>query len=288
MLASLCIANKRAGQAPLVVSLQPGGSQYERLVEAGVRVVDLNMRSGTPSLGALWRLARLIRDERPSVIQAWMYHADLYALWALVLSGRAWRTRLYSGIRCSEMDFAHYPLTFRLGRSARRHAVAFRRRRGVQLRRREADAPAARLFDARGRRDRQRHRYRGLSARTGGAGAGARDAGDRVRRLRGRIGRPRRCDEGLSDVARRLGASRRRDVRGRRHRHRNARRAAGIQGDSDGATTCPGCCTDSTCWSVRRPSAKDFRTRLPRQWRQASRSWRRMSAMPGASSATAV
>ncbi|MCG8543256.1 MAG: glycosyltransferase [Alphaproteobacteria bacterium] len=114
MLANLCIANKLVGRPPVVVSLRPGGSQYDRLIEAGVRVMDLNMRSGVPSPAALWRLAQLIRDERPEVIQAWMYHADLYALWALVLSGRAWRTRLYAGIRCSEMDFAHYPLAFRL------------------------------------------------------------------------------------------------------------------------------------------------------------------------------
>jgi glycosyltransferase involved in cell wall biosynthesis len=56
----------------------------------------------------------LIRTEKPDIIQSWMYHADLYSLIALMLSGRQRQTYLYWGIRCSNMDTTQYGLTLRL------------------------------------------------------------------------------------------------------------------------------------------------------------------------------
>lgn len=98
---------------PVVVSLVPGGENAAALEAAGVPVFDLGMRRGRPSLPALLRLACLIRRERPDVIQSWMYHADLVALLALLLSGLRRRVRLYWGIRCSDMDFARYGRSLR-------------------------------------------------------------------------------------------------------------------------------------------------------------------------------
>ncbi len=114
MLANLAIAQQRAGGAPVVVALCPGGSQYGRLCEAGVRTVTLGMRQGAPSLSGLLALARLLRREAPDVVQSWMYHADLYALLGLWLSGRRRRTRLYWGVRCSDVDFRRYGVLLRL------------------------------------------------------------------------------------------------------------------------------------------------------------------------------
>jgi len=114
MLANLCILHQRAGRAPVVVSLIAGGSQFERLRDAGVRVFSLDMAGGRPSLGALIRLARILRDEAPDVVQSWMYHADIYALIALWLSRRRRHTRLYWGVRCSDIDLGDYPVAMRL------------------------------------------------------------------------------------------------------------------------------------------------------------------------------
>ena len=114
MLANLCLLEHRAGRSPVVVSLTAGGSQAERLHEAGVRVISLGMAPGRPSLAGLSRLARILRDEAPDVVQSWMYHADLYALLALWLSRRRRRTRLYWGVRCSDMDLGRYRLALRL------------------------------------------------------------------------------------------------------------------------------------------------------------------------------
>ena len=114
MLANLCIASRHAGGSPVVVALCPGGSQSERLRDAGVTVHSLGMKKGVPSVGGLVRLARLLRRECPDVVQSWMYHADLYGLLALWLSGRRRQTRLFWGVRCSDMDLRRYGIILRL------------------------------------------------------------------------------------------------------------------------------------------------------------------------------
>ncbi|MDP6352265.1 MAG: glycosyltransferase [Alphaproteobacteria bacterium] len=96
------------GQPLLVVSLIGGGANRARLAAAGVPVIDLGMRRGRVSLGAVSRLAATIRADKPAVIQSWMYHANLLATMALLLSGRWSRTRLFWGLRCSDMDRTRY------------------------------------------------------------------------------------------------------------------------------------------------------------------------------------
>ncbi len=114
ILTDLAIANHHAGESPLLVSLLPGGARYNNLVQAGVDVKEVGLIRGRPGLRGLLRLVELIRTEKPDIIQSWMYHADLYSLIALILSGRRRQTRLYWGIRCSNMDTTQYGLTLRL------------------------------------------------------------------------------------------------------------------------------------------------------------------------------
>lgn len=114
MLTDLAIANHHAGESPLLVSLLPGGARHDSLVKAGVEVKEVGLVRGRPGLRGIFRLVDLIRTEKPDVIQSWMYHADLYSLIALMLSGRRRQTRLYWGIRCSNMDTAQYGLTLRV------------------------------------------------------------------------------------------------------------------------------------------------------------------------------
>ncbi|MHA1536811.1 MAG: glycosyltransferase [Alphaproteobacteria bacterium] len=99
---------------PSIVALTPGGVNAESLKAAGFKVLDLGMRAGLPNPFALLGLARIIRRERPSCVQSWMYHADLMALLALLLSGRRKSTRLFWGVRCSDMDFSRYSVQLRL------------------------------------------------------------------------------------------------------------------------------------------------------------------------------
>src|SRR6266436_2803958 len=84
--------------------------------------VTAGLRGG----GAEAMLARLVTAEPrladditvvsllPDIVQGWMYHGDLAALVALVMSGRRRQTHLVWGIRCSDMDLRRYGLGLRL------------------------------------------------------------------------------------------------------------------------------------------------------------------------------
>ena len=107
----------RAGTAGMgravVVSLLPGGAYRAALESVDIPVHDLGMVGGHPGFLPLLRLARLIRRYRPHVLHAWMYHAQLVATIALGISGRQRDTRLIWGVRCSNLDFAHYGRSLR-------------------------------------------------------------------------------------------------------------------------------------------------------------------------------
>lgn len=77
MLLKLLGACDRVRFAPTVYSLLPPGPIASRIEALGVPVHSVGMRRGVPDpLGAL-RLWKLLRAERPSLVQTWMIHADL-------------------------------------------------------------------------------------------------------------------------------------------------------------------------------------------------------------------
>lgn len=108
MLERLVTAEPRLAETPIVVSLLPGGRHVETLRAAGIRVVELRFDNVLGIPAGLIRLARLIARHRPEVVQGWMYHGDLAALVALLISGRRRRTRLLWGIRCADLDLGRY------------------------------------------------------------------------------------------------------------------------------------------------------------------------------------
>lgn len=75
-LARLAGAKDPGDLAHVVVSLQDEGVLGAEIRAAGVAVHTLGMRPGRPALGDLRALRRLIRRERPDVVQTWLYHAD--------------------------------------------------------------------------------------------------------------------------------------------------------------------------------------------------------------------
>ena len=108
MLARLATARPGVADEITIVSLLPAEAHMARLGAGAVTVVELRFdKVGGIAMG-LFKLARLIAEIRPDIVQGWMYHGDLAALVALVLSGRRRQTRLIWSIRCSAMDWRGY------------------------------------------------------------------------------------------------------------------------------------------------------------------------------------
>lgn len=71
-----------------VMSLGDGGKYGTLLAEAGIPVTCLNMPSGRVTYAGMRKMWRTMRDIRPSVVQTWMYHANLLGGIVARLSGQ--------------------------------------------------------------------------------------------------------------------------------------------------------------------------------------------------------
>ena len=79
MLCRLLRGMDRQRFKPVVIALMPGGSLEGDIEAMGIPLYHAGMRQGRPSLIALWRLVRILRRERPDVVQGWMVHGNLAA-----------------------------------------------------------------------------------------------------------------------------------------------------------------------------------------------------------------
>ena len=106
MLAKLVGAMDRGRFFNTVISLTDRGQLGEQIESSGVVVHTLGMKRGRPDISALPRLVRLFKTLNPTIVQSWLYHADLLSTLGVKFSGSpilAWN------VRCSDMDFKCYP-----------------------------------------------------------------------------------------------------------------------------------------------------------------------------------
>ena len=60
-----------------VVNLRSAGIIGEELKKLGVEVIDLGMKPGILSISGIFKLATIIKNYKPQVLQGWMYHSNL-------------------------------------------------------------------------------------------------------------------------------------------------------------------------------------------------------------------
>src|SRR3954466_3816686 len=88
MLVRLAGATDRARFRSVVVSMTDRGSFGPTLEAGDVDLRLLGMRRGRGDPAGLARLARILREVRPDLVQSWLYHADFLALAARLLGRR--------------------------------------------------------------------------------------------------------------------------------------------------------------------------------------------------------
>ncbi|TCS63673.1 glycosyltransferase involved in cell wall biosynthesis [Varunaivibrio sulfuroxidans] len=77
----------------------------------GVRLYTLDMRRGMPSPASVYRLIKILRMERPDILQTWLYHADLLGfVFGKILGIK----KIIWNVRCSNIAFKNYTFLTRI------------------------------------------------------------------------------------------------------------------------------------------------------------------------------
>lgn len=105
MLAKLVGAMDRTRFSNTVISLIDKGQLGAQIESSGVAVHTLGMKRGRPDIFALPRLIRLFRTLNPTIVQSWLYHADLLSTLAVKFTGLP---TLVWNVRCSDMELKRY------------------------------------------------------------------------------------------------------------------------------------------------------------------------------------
>jgi len=93
------------GHHIVVVTFYSGGPLERELQEAGVRVRPLHKRGRWDLLYFLFRLTRVVREERPDILHSYLTDQNLVAI---LLKPLFPKSRIVWGVRCSMMDSKQY------------------------------------------------------------------------------------------------------------------------------------------------------------------------------------
>ena len=85
MLARLATGLDRERHRSIVVSMTGPAIVGQSLTSAGIELHTLDMRRGVADLRGVTRLARILRELQPDILQTWLYHADLLGTVAQLL-----------------------------------------------------------------------------------------------------------------------------------------------------------------------------------------------------------
>jgi glycosyltransferase involved in cell wall biosynthesis len=71
----------------LVVSLRGQGKYGTLLSKQGIKIYTLDMKPGKFSIIALYKLIKILKNEKADIVQTWLYHADFFGGIAARLAG---------------------------------------------------------------------------------------------------------------------------------------------------------------------------------------------------------
>jgi glycosyltransferase involved in cell wall biosynthesis len=89
----------------LVVSMTDTGLVGKKIGQSGVKIFSLDMPKGRVSPTGFIKLLKLLKREKPDILQTWMYHANLLG----IISGKFFfPSKVVWNIRCSNVEFDRY------------------------------------------------------------------------------------------------------------------------------------------------------------------------------------
>jgi glycosyltransferase involved in cell wall biosynthesis len=68
-----------------VVSLTDGGDLIKNIEDIGIPVFSLKMKRGIPSITAILRLYKIVRNFKPDIVHGWMYHGNIISMLSSLL-----------------------------------------------------------------------------------------------------------------------------------------------------------------------------------------------------------
>lgn len=89
----------------IVVSMTDTEPFAKYMKAAGIPVYSLSMRRGIPDPMGFFKLIKILKREKPAILQTWLYHADLLGLVAGKFSHIP---TIIWNLRCSDMDMNKY------------------------------------------------------------------------------------------------------------------------------------------------------------------------------------
>jgi glycosyltransferase involved in cell wall biosynthesis len=122
MLARLVTGIDRERHRSIVVSMTGPGVVGPLLESAGIELHTLAMRRGIADLRGIARLATILREVQPDILQTWLYHADLLGTVARSLAPPC---ALFWNVQCAESIDAEIVRRLLVWCSARPDAVVF-------------------------------------------------------------------------------------------------------------------------------------------------------------------
>jgi glycosyltransferase involved in cell wall biosynthesis len=134
-LVNLVTAMDRAEFQSEVITLLKPGPMAQPLVQAGIPVTSMGLSRRHPNPSVLLSLIRHLRAKRPTILQTWLYHADLLGTAAALFAKPDY---LLWNVRCTEIDKPSMPRSTRfLARflamlSGRPDAIVVNSQRGQQ------------------------------------------------------------------------------------------------------------------------------------------------------------
>lgn len=112
------VAARSVGIDASIVTLLDRDTLREQAAAAGARVRSLGLSAARPTPIALMRLAAIVREEKPDVVQSWLYYANAAATLVRPLAGGRWPLawNLRQTVESLDAEGRALRLAFRLNR----------------------------------------------------------------------------------------------------------------------------------------------------------------------------